>query len=161
MFGFEVAFVAAGEDLVQFLLGFRAAFPEHANRDILLASESYGGHYAPAWTGAVLDYNAAQAAAGGATLPLVGVLIGNGITLFLMLAAPSIALMMVCVGFWGSLDLPYIYSVNPGVAALMERVLYTHTLIPTTTVITSASRTTTAMYGTPIRRLCTCIVSVC
>ena len=71
---------AAGEDLVQFLLGFGAAFPEHANRDIILASESYGGHYAPAWTGAVLDYNAAQAAAGGATLPLVGVLIGNGIT---------------------------------------------------------------------------------
>ena len=71
---------AAGEDLVAFLLGFRAAFPEHAARDIIFASESYGGHYAPAWTGAVLDYNDAQAAAGGAPLPLVGVLVGNGIT---------------------------------------------------------------------------------
>ena len=49
---------AAGVDMVTFLLGWRAAFPEHAHRRIILASESYGGHYVPAWAGAVLDHNA-------------------------------------------------------------------------------------------------------
>jgi carboxypeptidase C (cathepsin A) len=37
---------AAGVDMVQFLLGWRAAYPEHAHRNIILASESYGGHCA-------------------------------------------------------------------------------------------------------------------
>lgn len=72
--------VTAGEDIVQFLLGWRAAFPEHAQRSIILASESYGGHYVPAWANAVLDYNSQLAdIAALEKLPLTGLMIGNGI----------------------------------------------------------------------------------
>ena len=67
---------AAGIDMVQFLLGWRAAFPEHVHRHIILASESYGGHYVPAWIGAVLDHNTAQPSL---ALPVTGLMIGNGI----------------------------------------------------------------------------------
>ena len=69
--------VDAGKDFVQFLIGWRRAFPEHAKRDIILASESYGGHYVPAWANAVLDYNAAAPPA--EALPLAALMIGNGI----------------------------------------------------------------------------------
>ena len=69
---------AAGVDMVQFLLGWRAAFPEHAHRSIILASESYGGHYVPAWTAAVLDHNAASSEPRN-RLPFVAAMIGNGI----------------------------------------------------------------------------------
>ena len=69
--------VAAGKDLVQFLLGWFRAFPEHAHRSVILASESYGGHYVPAWANAVLDYNAQVGAA--EALPLKALPIGNGI----------------------------------------------------------------------------------
>jgi len=65
----------AGKDMVTFLQGWRALFPEHASRDIIIAAESYGGHYIPAWTGAILDHNAAATD----TIPLVGLAIGNGI----------------------------------------------------------------------------------
>ena len=34
--------VDAGLDMVQFLLGWRERFPEHAHRSFILASESYG-----------------------------------------------------------------------------------------------------------------------
>ena len=47
----------AGEDLVTFLEGWWKIFPEQARSDIILASESYGGHYVPAWAGAINDYN--------------------------------------------------------------------------------------------------------
>ena len=56
--------VAAGKDLVQFILGWYRAFPEHAHRKLILASESYGGHYVPAWANAVLDYNMGRPTAG-------------------------------------------------------------------------------------------------
>jgi len=69
--------VEAGIDLVAFLRGWYAAFPEHSHRKLILASESYGGHYVPAWANAVLSYNAG--AAPGETLPLTGLMIGNGI----------------------------------------------------------------------------------
>jgi len=67
----------AGLDIVQFLLGWRRTFPEHAGRSIILASESYGGHYVPAWAAAVLDFN--EGVPLSETLPLSGLLIGNGI----------------------------------------------------------------------------------
>lgn len=43
--------------MVTFILEWRKMFPEHAKRPIIVAAESYGGHYAPAWTGAIMDYN--------------------------------------------------------------------------------------------------------
>jgi len=67
----------AGLDMVTFLREWRHLYPEHAGRKIILASESYGGHYVPAWTGAILDYN--EHAPEQEKLPLVGVAIGNGI----------------------------------------------------------------------------------
>jgi len=70
--------VAAGKDLVTFLLGWYRAFPEHAHRNLILASESYGGHYVPAWANAVLDHNE-LAAADSPRLPLKALMIGNGI----------------------------------------------------------------------------------
>ncbi|KAL1499337.1 hypothetical protein AB1Y20_011544 [Prymnesium parvum] len=66
---------AAAADMLRFLLGWRAAFPEHAHRRLLLASESYGGHYVPAWAAAILDHNARHAP----RLPLAALLIGNGL----------------------------------------------------------------------------------
>lgn len=65
----------AGRDMVAFLRGWRNLFPEHADRNIILATESYGGHYVPAWSSAILDYNT------GASDPLrlMGLAIGNGI----------------------------------------------------------------------------------
>ena len=69
--------VAAGKDLVQFILGWYRAFPEHAHRKLILASESYGGHYVPAWANAVLDYNMGRPTA--EQIPLKALLIGNGI----------------------------------------------------------------------------------
>lgn len=66
----------AGRDMVQFLRGWRILFPEHAHRKVILAAESYGGHFVPAWSSAILDYNS-----GGASDPirLTGLAIGNGI----------------------------------------------------------------------------------
>ncbi|CAE8728752.1 unnamed protein product, partial [Polarella glacialis] len=67
--------VEAGKDMVSFLVGWRQTFPEHAHRSFVFASESYGGHFVPAWTSAILDYNS------GASEPLeiAGIHIGNGI----------------------------------------------------------------------------------
>jgi len=72
---FVTSSVEAGRDMVAFLRGWRILFPEHAARSLVLATESYGGHYVPAWSSAILDYNA------GASDPLrlTGVAIGNGI----------------------------------------------------------------------------------
>lgn len=67
--------VDAGLDIVQFILGFKRTYPEHAERPWIIASESYGGHYVPAWTGAILDHNEA----GGRPIELKGIAIGNGI----------------------------------------------------------------------------------
>jgi len=65
----------AGHDMVTFLRGWRHLFPEHAHRGLILAAESYGGHYIPAWASAILDYNAHASD----PLNLVGLAIGNGI----------------------------------------------------------------------------------
>lgn len=73
---FVTSSVDAGRDIVNFLLGWRALFPEHARREVILAAESYGGHFVPAWSSAVLDYNAAGVAD---PIRLVGLAIGNGI----------------------------------------------------------------------------------
>jgi len=72
---FVTSSLEAGRDMVTFLRGWRLLFPEHAHRNIIFAAESYGGHYMPAWTAAVMDYNI------GAFDPirLIGMAIGNGI----------------------------------------------------------------------------------
>jgi carboxypeptidase C (cathepsin A) len=53
-------------------------FPEFAGREVILSSESYGGHYVPAWANAVNDHNDA-AAAPADKINLKGLVIGNGI----------------------------------------------------------------------------------
>jgi len=73
---FVTSSVDAGLDMVNFLRGWRQLFPEHAHRDIILSAESYGGHFVPAWSSAVLDYNAAGVAD---PIRLIGLAIGNGI----------------------------------------------------------------------------------
>ncbi|CAE7900331.1 KEX1 [Symbiodinium necroappetens] len=47
----------AGLDMVQFLLGWQALFPEILSPKFVLAGESYAGHFVPAWAKAVADYN--------------------------------------------------------------------------------------------------------
>jgi len=73
---FVASSVDAGQDLVNFLRGWRQLFPEHASRNVILAAESYGGHFVPAWSSSILDYNAAGVAD---PIRLVGLIIGNGI----------------------------------------------------------------------------------
>ena len=69
--------VDAGLDIVKFIQGWKRVFPEHAHRRWIIAAESYGGHYIPAWTGAILDHN--ERAASAARIDLSGIAIGNGI----------------------------------------------------------------------------------
>ena len=66
----------AGQDMVTFLIGWLRLFPEHAQADVILASESYGGHYVPAWSDAILAHN--DGAAAEERIRLRGLLIGNG-----------------------------------------------------------------------------------
>ncbi|CAK0831132.1 unnamed protein product [Prorocentrum cordatum] len=73
---FVTSSVDAGKDMVTFLRGWRQLFPEHAHRGLVLATESYGGHYIPAWSSAIMDYNEGGAAD---KLTITGILIGNGI----------------------------------------------------------------------------------
>jgi len=47
----------AGIDFVQFVLGWMDLFPQYKRSDIFLSSESYGGHFVPAWADAINDYN--------------------------------------------------------------------------------------------------------
>lgn len=65
----------AGKDMVTFLRGWRLLFPEHAHRSLVLATESYGGHYIPAWSVAISEYN--RGASDKFTIS--GIVIGNGI----------------------------------------------------------------------------------
>lgn len=47
----------AGLDFVQFILGWMDLFPQYKRSDIFLSSESYGGHFVPAWADAINDFN--------------------------------------------------------------------------------------------------------
>lgn len=66
----------AGDDFVIFYLNWLKLFPEFVGRKLIIAGESYGGHYVPAWASRVLDYNEKNTD----KIPLSGVLIGNGCT---------------------------------------------------------------------------------
>ena len=50
-------------------------FPEFTSRPVIISGESYGGHYIPAWSDAILNYNDAHASS---AINLKGVIIGNG-----------------------------------------------------------------------------------
>lgn len=66
----------AGADMLEFLLGWRQLFPEHARRKLIFASESYGAHLVAAWADAVLEHNAVPS-----SMPfhLRGVVVGNAL----------------------------------------------------------------------------------
>jgi len=49
-------------------------FPEFVGRKLIVAGESYGGHYVPAWANAILDYNTDATS----KINFGGVAIGNG-----------------------------------------------------------------------------------
>lgn len=67
--------VEAAQDFIVFYKNWLNLFPEFKGRKLIIAGESYGGHYVPAWTGAIIDYNAANPSS---TIPLASVVIGNG-----------------------------------------------------------------------------------
>lgn len=66
----------AADDFVVFYQNWLLLFPEFVGRQLIIAGESYGGHYIPAWANAILDYN--DKASASAAINFAGVLIGNG-----------------------------------------------------------------------------------
>lgn len=68
--------VDAGKDIVSFILGWTQLFPDFQGREVIIAAESYGGHYIPAWANAINDYNDATSTN---QINLQGIVIGNGI----------------------------------------------------------------------------------
>ena len=67
--------VEAGNDFVVFYSNWLNLFPEFKGRELIIAGESYGGHYIPAWSNAILDYNNQ---ANIVKINYVGAAIGNG-----------------------------------------------------------------------------------
>jgi len=67
--------VEAGQDFVVFYNEWLKLFPEFVNRPLIVAGESYGGHYIPAWVNAVMDFNEANV---NKVIPLKAAVIGNG-----------------------------------------------------------------------------------
>lgn len=68
--------VEAAQDFVTFYNSWLDLFPQFKGRDLIIAGESYGGHYVPAWAGAIMDFNAQNDKA--SQIPLSGIVIGNG-----------------------------------------------------------------------------------
>lgn len=66
-----------GKDFVAFLRGWRRLFPEHSRRELILASESYGGRYVAAWYAAMADHN--SRASDEERLTTTGIILGNGL----------------------------------------------------------------------------------
>jgi cathepsin A (carboxypeptidase C) len=67
--------VEAADDFVIFYNEWLNLFPEFRNRELIISGESYGGHYIPAWSNAILNYNEVNTET---PIPLQGVVIGNG-----------------------------------------------------------------------------------
>jgi carboxypeptidase C (cathepsin A) len=67
--------VDAAADFVVFYYGLIELFPEYKDRDLVIAGESYGGHYIPAFAQAILDNNNENP---NEKIPLAGAVIGNG-----------------------------------------------------------------------------------
>jgi carboxypeptidase C (cathepsin A) len=66
--------VDAAQDFVTFYKGLMEIFPEFADKELIIAGESYGGHYIPAFSQALLDENSKN----GGSIPFSGAVIGNG-----------------------------------------------------------------------------------
>eukprot|EP00602_Paraphysomonas_sp_CaronLab_P003485 CAMPEP_0185024182 /NCGR_PEP_ID=MMETSP1103-20130426/7145_1 /TAXON_ID=36769 /ORGANISM="Paraphysomonas bandaiensis, Strain Caron Lab Isolate" /LENGTH=392 /DNA_ID=CAMNT_0027557079 /DNA_START=270 /DNA_END=1448 /DNA_ORIENTATION=+ len=69
--------VEAAQDFIVFYNGWLELFPEFQGRELIISGESYGGHYVPAWAGAILDYNEEQTSESD-KINFSGVVIGNG-----------------------------------------------------------------------------------
>jgi carboxypeptidase C (cathepsin A) len=69
--------VEAANDFVTFYQGWLKLFPEFVGRELIIAGESYGGHYIPAWANAILDFNA-KASSSTPKINFAGAVIGNG-----------------------------------------------------------------------------------
>jgi hypothetical protein len=78
----QVGDARTASDSRAFLLGFLKKFPGFAASELYIAGESYAGHYVPQLAAAILDGNAAAAAAGTSVgaLNLQGILVGNAWT---------------------------------------------------------------------------------
>lgn len=67
--------VEAADDFVIFFNEWLKLFPEFDGRPLIIGGESYGGHYIPAWSNAVLNFNELNTAN---PINMQGVIIGNG-----------------------------------------------------------------------------------
>lgn len=65
----------AAADFIIFYNEWLKLFPEFVSRPLIIAGESYGGHYIPAWSSAIMDYNEANPSN---TINFAGTVIGNG-----------------------------------------------------------------------------------
>lgn len=52
--------VEAADEFIVFYNQWLDLFPEFVGRELIIAGESYGGHYIPAWANAILDFNEQQ-----------------------------------------------------------------------------------------------------
>jgi len=69
--------VEAAADVITFYNNWLTYFPEFKGRQLIISGESYAGHYIPAWSNAILDFNA-QPANSANRINLAGLVIGNG-----------------------------------------------------------------------------------
>jgi carboxypeptidase C (cathepsin A) len=69
--------VEAADDFIIFYNNWLALFPEFVGRKVIIAGESYGGHYIPAWANAILNFNEDQQDS-AKMINFAGVAIGNG-----------------------------------------------------------------------------------
>jgi carboxypeptidase C (cathepsin A) len=68
---------AAAQDFLTFYQGWLLLFPEFRGRELIIAGESYGGHYIPAWADAILKFNQ-NPANSNKRINFAGAIIGNG-----------------------------------------------------------------------------------
>uniref|UniRef100_A0A1J3DWR5 Carboxypeptidase n=1 Tax=Noccaea caerulescens TaxID=107243 RepID=A0A1J3DWR5_NOCCA len=64
------------EDSLKFLLKWVERFPEYKGREFYIVGESYGGHYIPQLSEAIVKHNQAS---GDSTINLKGYMVGNGL----------------------------------------------------------------------------------
>lgn len=69
----------AAQDLINFYLAWLQLFPDFRSRKLIIAGESYGGHYVPAWSDAIMTFNAGLPEGSESHIPLSGIVIGNGL----------------------------------------------------------------------------------
>jgi carboxypeptidase C (cathepsin A) len=69
--------VEAAADFITFYQEWLTLFPEFVGRELIIAGESYGGHYIPAWADAILNFNKGLSS-DVQPINFAGVAIGNG-----------------------------------------------------------------------------------